>query len=83
MSGVIHCLVHSISTGHPLLLYLLGQWRPLRILAGPSRRPLAGGNFAAPSHFGACAWLIMLRAISQPHQAARRAVVCPNFLDES
>jgi hypothetical protein len=25
MSGVIHCLVHSISTGHPLLLYLLGS----------------------------------------------------------
>ena len=26
MSGVIHCLVHSISTGHRLLLYQSGPW---------------------------------------------------------
>jgi len=39
MSGVIHRLVHSISTGHRLLLYLFGWPRPLRIPARP-----AGGS---------------------------------------
>ena len=37
MSGVIHCLVHNISTGHRLLSYLSGWRRPLRISAEPSR----------------------------------------------
>lgn len=42
MSGVIHCLVNSISTGHRLLSYLFGWGRPLRI-----RRPTGGSGSLA------------------------------------
>jgi len=37
MTGVTHCLIHSISTGHRLLPPLPGQQHPLRNPAGPSR----------------------------------------------